>query len=148
MHTIQTNHLIVCEDCDAIVDIPYCVYESNLKEEHNSINGYCECGYVQIVDDLFDGSVAYLPDSLKEIGEEALLGIAARTVVIPYGATTIQAGAFEVCENLKYVVIPANVRSIAGDAFDGCNNDLVIVTTPGSVAESYAEANRISCVTR
>lgn len=146
-YSAYINHYSVCEDCGESLELLYCVYEPYLREEHSYTNGYCECGFVKI-DDLYDGSVAYLPDSLDVIDAEALRGIAARTVVIPDGANTIGARAFAGCPNLKYAVIPESVDSIAGDAFEGCGDGLIIVAASGSEAERYAEENRISCVKR
>lgn len=94
-----------------------------------------------IPDDPYGDSVAYLPDSLKVIDAEALLGIAARTVVIPDGATAIGARAFASCPNLEYVVVPDSVRSIADDAFSG--SSVTFICSTDSTAADYAQSHNI-----
>ena len=94
-----------------------------------------------IPDDPYGESVAYLPDSLDVIDAEALLGIAARTVVIPGGATTIGERAFASCPNLKYVVVPDSVRSIAADAFSG--SSVTFICSANSTAAGYAQSHGI-----
>lgn len=94
-----------------------------------------------IPDDPYGDSVAYLLDSLDVIDAEALLGIAARTVVIPDGATTIGARAFASCPNLEYVVVPDSVRSIAADAFSG--SSVTFICSANSTAAGYAQSHGI-----
>ena len=99
-----------------------------------------------------------LPDSLKEIGEQAFrncLGL--QTVTIPKnvtkmgkqifngcsniseiilteGLTTIPARAFEKTEGLKVVHIPSTLNTIASDSFTDCNGLNTIVARKGSSA--------------
>lgn len=129
----------VCEDCGENLEILYTEVLTALKQEHTFINGCCDCGYVDPEDPY--SSVAYLPDSLNVIGEEALLNISARTVVIPDGATSIGARAFARCANLEYVVIPDSVTSIADNAFEG--SDVTFICSAGSTAASYAQSKGI-----
>ncbi|MBR4441842.1 MAG: leucine-rich repeat domain-containing protein, partial [Clostridia bacterium] len=69
-----------------------------------------------------------LPAGLTAIEAEAFCGIAADSVVIPEGCTTIGSRAFADCADLIEIVIPASVTSIADDAFDGSDN-LTIVSS-------------------
>ena len=43
------------------------------------------------------------------------------------------------CTQLEVVSIPASVTTIAPDAFEGC--EVIIVTSEGSQAQAFAEAN-------
>lgn len=104
-----------CKNCGQILKTgEICYTEEQLPHEYMPNGRHCKyCGYERIAplptedpDDPYGDSVAYLPDSLDVIDAEALLGIAARTVVIPDGATTIGARAFASYPNLKYVVFP------------------------------------------
>ena len=58
---------------------------------------------------------------LKEIEDEAFMGLAVEGIIIPDGCTTIGSKAFADCPNLIYIKIPASVTSIADDAFEGSN---------------------------
>lgn len=48
----------------------------------------------------------------------------------------------EVCTNLTTAYIPDGIRRIAGNAFAGCKK-LIIIGHKESVAESFAEENKI-----
>lgn len=145
-HTIYAyvNHFLMCADCGEKLEYLYCDLQPEVKEAHSFENGSCNCGYVKPTvspDDPYGDSVAYLPDSLDVIDAEALLGIAARTVVIPDGATTIGARAFASCPNLEYVVVPDSVRSIATDAFSG--SSVTFICSTDSTAADYAQSHNI-----
>ena len=61
-----------------------------------------------------------------------------KSTVIPSSVTTIGAGAFEGCTDLKDIVIPDSVNTIKGNAFAGCTS-LTKIVIPASVKqiESY-----------
>ena len=130
-----------CPDCgESWKDYPG-YNKTTATKSHNFVNGVCsDCTY-SAADDPYGDSVACLPDSLDVIDEEALLGVAARTVVIPDGATTIGDRAFASCPNLKYVVVPDSVRSIADNAFSGSSVSFICST--GSAAADYAQSHGI-----
>ena len=67
----------------------------------------------------------------------------ARTITIPPNTTVIEAEAFQGDESIAEAVIPAGVLSIGADAFDGCDPALLIRTSAGSAAMTYAQSNRI-----
>lgn len=64
-------------------------------------------------------------------------------VVIPEGVTQIEQEAFRCC-NLISISIPEGVTQIGNYAFDKCNNNLTLIVTRGSYAETYAKKNHIS----
>lgn len=55
----------------------------------------------------------------------------------------ICSGAFLSCHNLQCVYIPASVLNIEDDAFIDCGDEICIIGEKGSVAERYANANKI-----
>lgn len=106
---------------------------------------------------------AVLPKELKTIGNSAFSGCsnlaevemgenltqipfncfqqtALQSVNIPYKVTRIYSSAFADVTNLKLITIPSNVKTIDSNAISGAT-ELVIVGSPGSVAEEYAKAN-------
>lgn len=78
-----------------------------------------------------------LPAELTEVGEEALMGTAARWYVLPEGTQRIGARAFADCPNLLWVSVPVSVGSIAPDAFEG-NEWLGVIAPEGSVGHAFA----------
>lgn len=140
-HTARVivEHYDICEECGEIWYM-YDEPEQDIRQNHVIEKGACRCGY-SASDEVYGDSVAYLPDSLKVIDAEALLGIAARTVVIPDGATTIGARVFASCPNLEYVVVPDSVRSIATDAFSG--SSVTFICSTDSTAADYAQSHGI-----
>ena len=140
-HTARVivEHYDICEECGEIWHM-YDEPEQDIRQNHVIEKGACRCGY-SASDEVYGDSVAYLPDSLDVIDAEALLGIAARTVVIPDGATTIGARAFASCPNLEYVVVPDSVRSIATDAFSG--SSVTFICSTDSTAADYAQSHNI-----
>lgn len=83
-----------------------------------------------------------LPSSLKTITENSLANIGAQAVVIPYGCTTIAAGAFANNEKLMLVYMPDSITSIAETAFSGCPN-VQFLCTSNNAAAHFAQANGI-----
>ncbi len=73
---------------------------------------------------------------IVEIGDTGWLGYneyeVIRTVIIEYGITTIEHGAFSGCTSLESITIPNSVTTIGGGAFGGCTS-LESITIPGSV---------------
>ena len=88
-----------------------------------------------------------LPAGLTAIDEEAFLCSAAQCVILPDGCQTIAACAFAYCAQLQVIEIPASVTDIDPTAFAGHMDSLVILTTPGSAAQTFAETYGILCVT-
>ena len=54
-------------------------------------------------------------------------------ITIPFGVTSIESNAFQMCDNLSSVAIPGSVTNIGHEAFFGCFS-LASLTIPGSVA--------------
>lgn len=79
-----------------------------------------------------------IPAGTKRIEDEAFIGVAAATVIIPDGCESIGARAFADCENLIRAEIPESVTEIADDAFGGCPAGFVIAAPEGSYAAEYA----------
>ena len=88
---------------------------------------------------------AVLPDDLTAIGEEAFLNVAAVEYVIPAGCTTIGPRAFA-GSGVQLITIPSSVTAIDAHAFDGC--EPIIITSSGSAAEAFANANGLTVVIR
>ena len=78
-----------------------------------------------------------LPAALKEIDEEAFMGIAAESIQLSNGVERILSRAFADCPVLRKIVIPDSVEYISADAFSG-TTDLVIYGIDGSYAQYYA----------
>ena len=89
-----------------------------------------------------------LPASLESIGSTAFSNcVKLQSISIPSGTGTIEEQAFASCPVLQKITIPASVATIAGDdVFSGCDI-LVIYTSCGSAALSYAKNHAISYVT-
>lgn len=62
-----------------------------------------------------------LPDSVKEIGEEAFYFCGIEELTLPRSLKVIGDSAFFRCKNLRTVYIPKSVREIGRWAFHGCN---------------------------
>ena len=83
-----------------------------------------------------------IPSSVNAIGMGVFGGCSSLTsVAIPSGVTRIGDVTFGNCVSLTSVIIPASVTSISDSAFNGCNG-LKIYGTPGTYAESYANAKK------
>ena len=78
-----------------------------------------------------------LPNGLKCIEGNSFVGCACRYVWVGDAMAEIQSGAFADCRELRYVRLPSNALTVAGDAFPD-DADLVIIGTPGSEADTYA----------
>lgn len=87
-----------------------------------------------------------LPSALKEIGEEAFAGIAARRVVVPDGVKTIGKKAFADCLKLEQITIPASTTTIAMDAFTNAPSGFTIYGPLNSYAQTFASENGIRFV--
>lgn len=86
-----------------------------------------------------------LPSAVKEIEEEAFVGIPASVVKIPDGLTTIRKRAFASSQNLREIYIPASVITIEENVFQNSPN-VVIYGYNGSEAEEYARQYGIQFV--
>ena len=92
----------------------------------------------------FDGALA----GDFEIGEKALYKASAlETFELPQGLTTIKAGLFKDCSDLKGIVVPNTVTTIEAGAFEGCvslsnvtfaegNDDTPLTLEDGTYSES------------
>lgn len=74
------------------------------------------------------------------IGESAFAGSNVFKLTIPNTVTTIDWFAFSGCKDLIEITIPSSVTLIGYGAFDGCSSDLVIICSPNSYAERYAQS--------
>ena len=63
-----------------------------------------------------------IPDTVKEISVLAFQYSGLSRITIPQSVTTISAGAFYYCSELKEIVIPDGVTSIGDTAFCGCTS--------------------------
>ena len=79
-----------------------------------------------------ESPVVTIPDSVKEIGENAFKGLKIEQVVFSNSVTKIGAFAFDDCTNLTSITIPNSVTSIGEHAFSRCTN-LTSITIPNSV---------------
>ncbi|MCR5653549.1 MAG: leucine-rich repeat protein, partial [Ruminococcus sp.] len=68
------------------------------------------------------------------------------SVAFPSNITSIGAGAFDGCSNLKYATILNENATIASTAFDNHANDLTIYGYAGSTAETFANSKNIRFV--
>lgn len=63
-----------------------------------------------------------LPDSLREVGEEAFSGCSRLTIVdLPKTVKTIEAGAFEGCTGLADIALPESLKVLGDGAFKDCS---------------------------
>lgn len=72
-----------------------------------------------------------LPDSLKEIWENAFARSSIREIVIPDGVTTIMPYTFRDCKELRKVVLGKGVRKVCQGAFEGCDKLKEVVNNSG-----------------
>lgn len=78
-----------------------------------------------------------IPDSVKEIGEEAFSRCAKLAEVkLPSGIKELPDKAFYNCSALKKIEIPNGVETIGWDAFEGCDS-LESVSVPDSVKKAW-----------
>lgn len=80
--------------------------------------------YYYIYDDipcLNDLSVAYLPDNLQIIDDEAFAGMSFDAIIVPPSCTEVGYRAFADCKNLIYLSVPYYTR-MPEDALEGCDN--------------------------
>lgn len=83
-------------------------------------------------------AVFHLPASLRTIEDEAFLGTAPETVLLPEAVTRIGSRAFADMSALREVGIPASAQFIAADAFGG-TPAARLYGVAGSYAEKWAE---------
>ncbi len=67
-------------------------------------------------------SCLILPESIKEIRDEAFIGNKLRKMVVPEGVITIGNRAFQQCHYLENISFPSTVASIGSDALRYCTN--------------------------
>lgn len=108
-----------------------------------------------------------IPEEVTSIAESAFKGCSGLTSIkIPEGITNIEYGMFYGCSGLNDITIPESVISIGNFAFAGCSvltdiripenvtsigkdvfwechEDLILLVTAGSYAETYAKGNDI-----
>lgn len=85
-----------------------------------------------------------LPNQLSRIEDGAFTLCSSLTnMILPDGVVYIGDYAFSSCNNLSSLEISKNVTFIGENAFSGCPN-LVIYTTSGSYAETYASEHGIA----
>ena len=83
-------------------------------------------------------STAFIPKSIKSIGDNAFDGCSnLTTITIPKGVTSIGYAAFETCTNLTSITIPESVTNIGYAAFNLCSS-LKAFTIPEGVTNIEA----------
>lgn len=81
-----------------------------------------------------------LPSTLRKIGDNAFNSCDQLTsIIIPDGCEEIGVDAFTSCKKLKDIYVPDSVYEIGDDAFYTFNDAMIIHTTRGSTAESFAK---------
>ncbi len=86
-----------------------------------------------------------LPDGLQTIGDYAFSWCGSLTsVAFPNGLQTIGDYAFYECDSLTSVALPSGLETIGEDAFLSCNPDLTICCFKNTIAQKYAEDNRLN----
>jgi hypothetical protein len=87
-------------------------------------------------------SVAVLPASVTQIGEDAFRGCTSLvSITLPASVTQIGGGAFYGCTSLASITLPASVTEIGARAFFDCTS-LASITLPASVTEIGEQAFR------
>lgn len=85
-----------------------------------------------------------LPENLQIIEDSAFEGCeAADEVILNDALTDIGDSAFASCTSLYDITVPQSVTAIGDDLFSDVDNPLLITTTSGSAAMSYALANQL-----
>ena len=85
-----------------------------------------------------------LPSTIKKL-EYGTFGITKlKSITLPEGMEMLDDQCFYDCEQLEKVYIPASVTEIHENAFSKSDN-ITIITTAGSYAETYANENGIPC---
>jgi len=92
-----------------------------------------------VIPNMLDGK---LVTAIDDFGFNSLDEI--RSVRIPDSIKKIGIFTFTYCNNLEKVVIPSSVTYIDPEAFSGAPSSVVIWTTSGSYAETYADENDIA----
>ena len=88
--------------------------------------------------------VIFRDKSLRKIGIGAFSSCSnLESIELPEGTYLIADDAFRGCTKMQYAIIPPSVKYISADVFDG-DSRTIIVSEPGSEAESYANRNSIS----
>lgn len=91
------------------------------------------------------GTLTEFPEFVTQIKNQAFYGCSGlASITIPDTVRSIGDRAFYNCIGLGNVTIPASVTSIGAEAFVNCSSGLCFICPSGSVAETYAVANRIT----
>ncbi len=80
-----------------------------------------------------------LPSTIQKIGDNAFNSSGLTSIVIPDGCEEIGTDCFTNCEKLKDIYVSASVCEIGVDAFCTFNDAMVIHTSRGSTADSFAK---------
>ena len=86
-----------------------------------------------------------LPEGTQRIDAYAFQGIAATSVYVPDGCTTIGEYAFGDCGELQKIRLPKNC-TIDRTAFNGCYQQVVIYAPAGGTTEAWAEEYGVAFV--
>lgn len=66
--------------------------------------------------------IIYIPDDIKEIGQEALTSLPVEQIVLGENVEIISSGAFSYCKKLKEVIFNSKTKVIEELAFSNCEN--------------------------
>lgn len=80
-------------------------------------------------------NVAYIPDTVTEIGDEAFYDFRGEEIHMGSSVQTIGRDAFARCDNLETILLPASVSDISTLAF--CDSGLKTVYCEGSAPETF-----------
>ena len=85
----------------------------------------------------------HLPDSILEVGAEALRDTDACAVVVPEGCRTIGSHAFAGLKDLYRVELPNSLTSLPDDAFSGCPQVTLVFDETNGMLWDYVQRNQL-----
>ena len=139
----QSLESVVFEEPSSVTSIPESAFQTclHLSEvvlpdhlQTIGFNAFFECPIQHI----------NLPDTITEIGQQAFCSnMALVSVTIPESVQVLSLRSFAACPSLRYVRINGSIGLASLEAFADCSEDLTIVGTTGSFAESYAQQANI-----
>ena len=113
-------------------------YEGALDQWQNVVIGSGNTSLTNVKYRYYPNTLS-LPTALKEVDDEAFIGIDTQQVIIPATAESIGSKAFAECPNLQIIVISNPSMIIALDAFVDSPSVSIYAPASGTV-EEYAQA--------